>query len=320
MSDLPFPTHVQIQTTTACGAACSICPHPVESPNWDNGLIDEALFQSIVDQLRGRDVRYIAPYLMADPLSDRRIYERIASLRAALPPAHIEVSTTGKYLLPKLGEKLLDTPLSELRISSHGLSEAEYRRTMPGVPFERAMINIDTFITMWRDAGEPFPISIVSLWGLWPRQREAEIEAHWSARGIALSKWRVISRASQVDLTVFGDGSDDPTPYAQPDGEPPYLCREARDTKWLHILSDGRITLCCMDYKQSEILGNVREQTIEAIWNSERYRRVRRIIRGDDPMPAGFLCAGCEWHVSQHTHQKAQQFKRELTAGIAPVV
>ena len=112
-----FPTHVQVQTTSACGAACTICPHPVESPNWSNGLMTDDLFDRIVAQLAARDVRYVSPYLMADPLSDKKIFQRIHSLHTALPAAHIEVSTTGKYLTPRLADRLLDAPLSELRIS-----------------------------------------------------------------------------------------------------------------------------------------------------------------------------------------------------------
>ena len=44
-----FPTHVQIQTTTGCGAACSICPHPVESPAWANGRMSDELFDRIIE-------------------------------------------------------------------------------------------------------------------------------------------------------------------------------------------------------------------------------------------------------------------------------
>ena len=42
----------------------------VGAPGWDNGLMNDALFDRIVYQIRDRDVRYVSPYLMADPLSD----------------------------------------------------------------------------------------------------------------------------------------------------------------------------------------------------------------------------------------------------------
>ncbi len=305
MADIPdFPTHLQIQTTSACGAACSICPHPVESPKWSNGLMSDPLFDRIVDQLRGRDVRYISPYLMADPLSDRKIFDRIATLHAAAPDAHVEVSTTGKYLAPGLADRLLSAPLSELRISSHGITAEEYARTMPGVDFDKAMAHIRGFIERWQQQ-QPYPLSVVCLWGLFPAERERRIEAFWKELGVELSKWRVNSRADQVDLTVLGETSPDPTPYAEGRREPPYRCRFDRDTQWMHILSDGRVALCCMDYGQEVILGDLRTKTIEDIWTSDAYRRVRDQVRGDAATRPDFLCNRCDWHVSESVHERA---------------
>ncbi len=301
-----FPTHIQIQTTTACGAACQICPHAVESPAWSNGLMSDEVFDHIVNQLRGRAIEYLCPYLMADPMSDRKIFERMDKICQALPDTFLEISTTGMYLMPKLADRLLASPLSELRISSHGTTAAEYAKTMPGVDFDKAMANIERFIAEWKKT-RPFKVSMVCLWGLWPVEREKEIEAFWRGMGVELSKWRVISRARQVDLTIYGNGSRDPTPYREGKKELPYLCRHRRDTEWMHILSDGRVTLCCMDYGQEEILGNVQESTLEEIWNSDAFNQIRAKIRGAVPCETKFLCNRCEYHVSQAVFDQGER-------------
>ena len=301
-----FPKRVQIQTTVACGADCSICPHPVASPRWSNGPMDDGLFDRIVEELRGREIEYVAPYLMADPLADRRIFERMERLRDALPAATFEISTTGQFLTDKNIAKLLASPLNELRISSHGLTAAEYAQTMPGVNHQRGMANILRLIERWR-AERPFELSIVCLWGLWPRDREAEIAAYWRGLGVALSQWRVISRAEQVDLTIFGAGSADPTLYALRKGPAPYRCRSCRDTEWLHILSDGRVTLCCMDYQQEVVLGDLRAATIAEIYNGAAFERARAAIRADVSADAAALCRRCEWHVSEQVALEQQR-------------
>jgi hypothetical protein len=36
------------------------------------------------------------------------------------------------------------------------------------------------------------------------------------------------------------------------------------------------VALCCADFDGKVILGNLRDSTIETIWNAEAYRRVRR--------------------------------------------
>jgi len=309
-----FPTHIQIQTTVACGAACNICPHPIESPSWTNGLMSDALFESIVDQLRGRPVVKLSPYLMADPLSDKKIFERVRTIRDALPETEIEISTTGKYLLKPLRAKLLATPLSELRISSHGITEAEYARTMPGVDHAKAMVNIHAFIEEWKQT-KPYPLSIVCLFGLWTKQREREIHEYWRSLGVELSTWRVTTRANQVDLTVFGESEPDPTTWNAGirDGAP-YRCRFNRDTEWLHILSDGRVVLCCMDYKQEAVIGSLLDETIEELWHSEAFERTRAMVRGDIETPPDSICKRCDWYVSESIYEQEEAGRQAKAA------
>lgn len=315
MSVPPFPRKVQIQTTVACGADCSICPHPEQSPHWTNGRMDDGLFDSILEQLAPHPIEYVSPYLMADPLSDRKIFERVARLRDALPNATLEISTTGKYLVPKLASQLLEAPLTELRISSHGISAGEYAQTMPGVPFEKAWKNIHEFIEMWR-ATQPYKLAIVCLWGLWSPQREAEIAAYWRDLGVELAQWRVVSRSNQVDLTTFGQSTADPTLYVRAKGEPPYVCRQRRDSDWLHVLSDGRVTLCCMDYGQQVILGDLRTQTLEEVWHGSAFEAMREQLQGSCPPE---LCRQCEWHVSAET-ESAQHERNAVAVAQLPIL
>ncbi len=287
----PFPTHIQIQTSSACGAACAICPHPVASPSWTNKLMSDELFASIVSQLAGRPIEYLCPYLMADPMSDRKIFDRIRMLRDALPFTHIEVSTTGLYLAPAIADKLLAAPLSELRISSHGVTNDEWSMTMPGLRHDKHWPNVMRFIDRWREL-QPYPLRIVTLSNMWSPEREAEIKAHWNNLGIDTISWSVITRAEQVDLTVFGKGE------RERDASPRRTrCRFGRDSRWLHILSDGRVALCCMDYSQEAIIGSLTNMTIEEIWHSDAFNLMRAKVRGEAPVPSDFICHRCEWHV-----------------------
>jgi len=291
-----FPKYLQIQTTTACGAKCKMCPHPKVSKSWPNGLMDDALFRSIIEQCRGQDVQRICPYLMAEPLTDPKIFERIAYIRSALPDVEIELSTTPQRLTPQAQTKLLAAPLTELRISSHGITAEDYKQLMPGVRFESAWRNLQAFIDKWRKQ-KPYPLYIVSLFGLLPAEREEAIAAYWQEQGIPLQRWRVTSRGRQVALEQF-DSPEDPTDWRRARRLPPYVCRFGRDTEWMSILSDGRVTLCCMDYRQEVILGDLRAQSIAEVWTGPQFARLRRQIAGTAPGPDDMLCKRCEWYVS----------------------
>ena len=45
-----------------------------------------------------------------------------------------------------------------------------------------------------------------------------------------------------------------------------------------YILSDGSVVLCCKDWAGYTVLGNVNEESLQSIWNSAEYRRLRNDI------------------------------------------
>lgn len=298
MPELPaFPRIMQIQTTTACGAKCRMCPHAQASPSWPNGPIREDLFRCIVDQCIGQPIQRICPYLMAEPLADQHIFERIACIRQAMPAVEIEISCTAQLMSAKVREQLLAAPISELRISNHGITQEDYTQLMPGLDYDSAWENLGKFVEAWK-LRKPYPLFIVSLFGLLPAPREQAVVDYWLQQGIELSRWRVTSRGRQVNLNTF-DSPADPTRWPKARQKPPYACRFVRETEWMHILSDGRVCLCCMDYGQEVILGDVRSQSLQEIWTGPQYTKLRRQITGAEPSPDSFLCKRCEWYVSQ---------------------
>ena len=79
--------NVQIQTTSVCTGKCIICPY-LESWHKNNpGVMSDAIFHSILEQLCSFLVLKICPSLENKPLADPLIFPRIAKIRAAFPSA-----------------------------------------------------------------------------------------------------------------------------------------------------------------------------------------------------------------------------------------
>ena len=115
-------------------------------------------------------------------------------------------------------------------------------------------------------------------------------------------------------MTVFDEAAPDPTRFADGKRDGPYMCRFHRDTQWLHILSDGRVALCCMDYGQEEIVGDLRARSIGEIWASPRLAETRTRIRGALPAGPPKLCRQCEWHVSEAVYEAGKATPPTLNA------
>ena len=62
------------------------------------------------------------------------------------------------------------------------------------------------------------------------------------------------------------------------------------------VLADGRVVLCDQDFAGLQTIGSIKDQTLEEIWQSEAFTRVRQAHQSArfDPTP---LCRTCEeWH------------------------
>lgn len=306
MGNIPaFPTHIQIQTSSFCGSRCSVCPHSRVSTLKPQGVMEEYLFKKIIDECSHYKPERIIPYLMADPMTDQHIFERISYIRQKIPSTCIEISTTANKIDPKILDKLFSSPISELRISSFGITREAYRKFMPGVNHSEAIRNIKIFIDKYNKRGRPFDLFIVNIGHLLPYKERKLIKRFCSENDINLIEWNVFSRAENVDLNPFYNSWGNKIIerfsinrlkklslrkiLARKTG-----CNLQRDTHWLHILFNGDICLCCMDWKGEVLLGNVKHASIKEVWNSEKYKNIRKMISSRSDTLPNFLCKRCE--------------------------
>ena len=91
------PDHVQIQTITGCNAGCVFCPNGKTQRKIPLGRrMDWGLYRSIVDQCVALGVRRYSLYLMNEPLLDRELPERIATISTRIKkPQYVKVTSHG---------------------------------------------------------------------------------------------------------------------------------------------------------------------------------------------------------------------------------
>jgi hypothetical protein len=62
----------------------------------------------------------------------------------------------------------------------------------------------------------------------------------------------------------------------------------------LTVSVEGKVIMCCNDYRRENVLGDLRESTLEEIVNGERAVQLRRYIFGGAEAPEGLICRRCE--------------------------
>jgi radical SAM protein with 4Fe4S-binding SPASM domain len=60
------------------------------------------------------------------------------------------------------------------------------------------------------------------------------------------------------------------------------------------VTLNGNVVLCCNDYYETEVIGNVRTQSLRDVWTDRRFENFRRALsRGDRTV--SHLCADCDY-------------------------
>ncbi len=281
MARMPFPKAIQLQTVNACNAACTMCPYPLYKSEFPAGRMAPELFDKVLDEIAQHpECDTFIPMLQNEPFLDKKLFERIAQVKARTQGSvTVELVTNGAFLDERNIEKIRASGLDLLDISLDAVSPEVYRKVRIGLDYDRVMAGVDRVLNAGLTDTEVF----VRLVRLKDNIQEAEaFEKKWAARGVPVFVYTATNRSG--DLNQFDEK------HRIPEDRLPLGQRFERwlSRKWMghcpfpfamaFILHNGDVLVCAHDWGRKEILGNVRDQTLAEIWNGPRMREIRRAI------------------------------------------
>lgn len=291
MRALAFPDNVQIETSSHCNASCGFCPHPQTRHTQPNGVMDDDLFESIVEQLRPRRLELVQPFLNNEPFTDPQIVPRLARLRRSLPGVRLAITTNGLRLSEDDCRALAGLELETIHVSTHALTPAAYRETM-GIDAWTVLRNVNRLRDELRRRGAATRLVVSAVLISSNRDEVAHLHDYWRARGLEVYVNALNDRAGNLE---------------RPDFErllPLGAARRGRHLRrydmsgcpalaaFMGILWNGDVVSCCMDWRRARVLGNARAQTLEQIWSGAPYARLRALSEAgrlaEEP-----LCRSC---------------------------
>jgi len=280
-----FPRFFEIQTASYCNAGCVICPHKTVSGGFPAGVMSDDLFKDIIKQIGDRKtwgIRVI-PYLNNEPFLDSGFVDRIKFINGGCPDCEVEVSTNLSKLDSEMQKKLEGCIIKDLRLSVFGFSEASHKKVMPGLDWNSVKCNLDCLCANKGLRANIGQVSLVMV--AYPGLGDSEIEVareYCREHYIKFELWGFLDRANNV--------SEFKNKIFKKDIRG---CGQYRPLERMHILFNGKVILCCMDWRQQYVLGDLSVQTIEEVWNSQEYSEVRNLIYGDSDH-GDILCNKCK--------------------------
>lgn len=271
-----YPLNIMIEVTNHCNIKCVMCPREVMTRK--EGVMDFGLYSKIIDETTKHGKPYILTlHFSGEPLINKQLPEMIKYAKKKGVPI-VRLNSNGTLLDENKSRELLNSGLDVITIAIEANKEI-HNKVRIGSDFDAVKENVKQLTEMKRILKLKKPnirVQILTMDGV----TEEIIKD-------SISMWEpIVDYVNVASVGTVGGQVDD----LGSTREKKTYCKEI----WTNmiILWNGDATVCCADHDARLKVGNVLEESVEDIWNGEKYQRIRELHlkREYDKLP---LCNQC---------------------------
>ncbi|MDI6732734.1 MAG: radical SAM protein [Planctomycetota bacterium] len=280
--DYQYPRSFNIEPTSHCNLKCVMCPR--QRPHKKDGYMKMDLFRKIVDETLGYGPRSIVLYKDGEPLLHPEIIEMVRYIKQVNPAHNILISTNGLLLTEKLSQALIQNRLDQLHFSIGAVIPETYNKIRGG-KLQQLEDNIRRLIEIKRVERAKIPYLSAQIINMPETQGEImQFRNKWTNLGV-----RVIVQ----ELRHWAGGLEDkiPVAYGSKARHPCHALWFAPSVNW-----DGLVSMCCFDWDEQGIIGDMNTQTLAEIWQSELLQKYRKLHLAGEYASIP-LCANCDHYL-----------------------
>lgn len=278
------PTTLSIEPTTSCNLRCPECPSGLRSFTRPTGMLHEQLFEQVVDQVRGH-LSWLHLYFQGEPFLNPRFLEMVEYADSS--GIFTSTSTNAHYLHEKQVSGILKSGLKQLIVSMDGITQEVYEQYRIGGDLDKVQKGLKLLISERKKTGLQFPRVVLQF--LVTGQNEHQLPA--------LKSWAKTMEVDELQLKStqiyeFENGSDlipKDLGYSRylPLGNGKWKLKKQLENKCWRMWKgavvtwDGKVVPCCFDKDANHVMGELKNQTLSAIWNAMPYFDFRKQLLAD---------------------------------------
>jgi MoaA/NifB/PqqE/SkfB family radical SAM enzyme len=275
---------VSLEAHSVCNQRCFFCPVSV-APR-ETYFMDTDLYERIITEIAGlgQPIEAVAMIQYNEPTVDRRFVDQVRAIKdAGLPPA---VLSNGSGLTPDKVDALVEMGgITYFSVNLSTLDPERYAKDRGRNHLERVLANLDYA----RDKAMADEMVIVVL-GTDEEQHARDFEAitkRFADSNFKVQDFEANDRAGYLDIGLAAEGRDLKVRGCDYGG--------SRPIEHVHITAAANIVLCCQDYDESWVLGNLKNERLKDVLDGEAYAQARRQVYGIEAPPEDFICDNCRY-------------------------
>ena len=262
--EMDFPAMVVMEVTNVCNLACVHCPYPFISrqPEYRPRHMNWDLYCRVVDEVSQHPGVLFRLICDGEPMMHPKFLDMLSYAKHK-NVAPLNFITNGTLLSEAAARRVLELGVDVVEVSLDALHKSTYEKIRSGSDFDLVMKNVHRLIEM-RNIDRYRTKIFVSI--IDQQESEGELREfieYWESRVDKVLTRVYTSIGGMVDVTklkIDADGRRWPCPLL-----------------WqrMFINVDGFAEFCVEDWKDETIVGDVHLKSLQEIWHSSEYHKVR---------------------------------------------
>lgn len=275
------PMSVSIEPTTSCNLRCPECPSGLRSFTRPTGILEEAAFHKIIDEL-APDLSYLLFYFQGEPFLHPHFTDLVRY--ASNNGIYTATSTNAHYLDDAQSRATIESGLDRLIISIDGTTPETYESYRIGGQLDKVIEGTKNILKWKKKLKSNTPHVIFQFLVVRPNEHQI---AQVKALGKELGVDEVRLKTAQIH--DFKEGNplipsiDKYSRYTQL-GNGEYTLKNKLSNECWKLWSssvitwDGRVVPCCFDKDANHQMGNLMEETFRSLWVNKSYMTFRDAV------------------------------------------
>jgi radical SAM protein with 4Fe4S-binding SPASM domain len=273
-----MPISISFEPTTSCNLRCPECPSGLRSFTRPRGMLDQALFRRVIDQL-APTLSYLTFYFQGEPFLHPQFLEMVQY--ASQKGIYTATSTNAHYLQEDTAKATVTSALDRLIISIDGTSQGAYQSYRVGGSLEKVLEGTRNIVRWKKKLRSKTPHVIFQF--LVVKANEHQIpEVHTLANELGVDQ--VVLKTAQIyDFEAGSDlipAQEQYSRYRRTERGAYEIKNKLLNECWKMwhscvITWDGSVVPCCFDKDAHFVLGDLNHKTFKEIWTGEKYNQFR---------------------------------------------
>jgi radical SAM protein with 4Fe4S-binding SPASM domain len=276
-----MPLGISIEPTTSCNLRCPECPSGLRSFTRPTGMLQEKVFETVLDQL-APSLMNLTFYFQGEPYLNTKFLDMVQY--ASAKKVFTSTSTNAHYLNDEQAKRTVESGLDRLIISIDGVSQETYEQYRVGGQLSKVIEGTKNIIAWKRKLKSRTPHVVFQF--LVVRANENDIP-----RLYQLSKEMGVDEVKLKTAQIYDYENGSPlipenpkySRYQKAENglftiKNPLLNQCWKMWSSCVITWDGKVVPCCFDKDAKHVMGDVTQQPFQQIWRSEPYQNFRQSI------------------------------------------